>query len=96
MDTKKAKKINLKNKEDGTMEQEVEGIMNAIKGDQVQSGIIPTSGAIVVKNFAGKKTKIDKSTVIKGRQFFVKKGTSWEDIDFFCRKNINFTSKDFE
>lgn len=93
---KKAKEIKIKGKEGEPVEKEVEGIMNAIKGDQIQNGNIPDSSTIIVSNFAGRKTKRDKSVVFKGKQYFLKKGTAWEDVDNFFRKWVSFSTEDFE
>ena len=98
MKEKKAKEIKLKNQgsENITMEAEIAGAMNAIKDDKIKNGIIPTTSHIVIDNFAGKKLKRVKSVIFKGIQYFLKKGTEWNDIDAFYRRNIRFSSKDFE
>jgi len=92
----KATEIKLKKTDDESVEKEIEGVMNAVKTNKVENGIIPKSPSIVINNFAGKKLIRDKSIVKGGNQYFMKKGTAWEDVDMFFRRHCSFSDKDFD
>lgn len=98
MDTKKSKETKMKIRKVDSQDEgkEIEGIMNSIKNHKVDEGLIPKSPNIVINNFTGKKLKITKSVVLRGRQYFVKAGTKWTDVDKFLRRHISFTETDFE
>lgn len=96
MELSNKKELKVKEEKKQTVEGELKEVINVIKDDQVKNGNIPDSPPIEVYNFAGKKLKIDKSVVWKGKQYFVKKGTAWEDVGMFFRKQISFSNRDFE
>ena len=94
---KKETKIQLKDvKENDPIEKEIEGIMNVIKDEKIKNGIIPPSNPISINNFAGKVLKRNKSIIFKGQQLFLNKGVAWKDVNAFFRKNMKFSSEDFE
>lgn len=95
-ETKRPKELKIKENEKQSIEVEVKEVMNTIKDSQIKNGMIPSTPPIEVYNFAGKILKIDKSVLWNDKQYFVKKGTAWEDVDAFFRRHISFSTKDFE
>jgi len=94
---KKVNKLKLKNDiNDAPIESQLEGIMNTIKKDKIQNGIMPKTAGISIMNFAGKVLSKGKSCYVNGNQYFINAGTAWEDIDNFHRRHIAFTDDDFE
>lgn len=95
----KTKKTELKLKDvssNKTIEKELEGVLNVIKDDKIQNGIIPKTPSVMIQKFAGRILKRGKSVYFNGHQYFVQPGTAWEDIDQFARKHISFSNEDFE
>lgn len=95
-ETKKVKNLKLKEVNNQSIEDEVQGIMNVIKNDQIQNGNIPRTSPIAVMNFAGKVLNKCKSVYMNCNQYFLNAGTAWEDIDAFHRKHISFSESDFD
>lgn len=98
MTDKKNMKRELKlkvNKGESDAEEVAEAI-NTIKEHDVKNGRMPKTASVKIEDFAGKVLKRTKSVIKGNNQVTVEKGTKWEDIDAFGRKQISFQKEDFE
>lgn len=96
---KETKELKLKVKDQENTDQvinEVGSAINAIKENKIQNGHLQPSARIKIHDFTGKSLKIGKSIVIGGTQHFLKKGTQWDDVTPFLRKQLSFKDSDFE
>jgi hypothetical protein len=92
----------MKDKKDIRKEQanEIEAVLNAVKKDKEENGVIPADNKKIIiidgqKDFSGKSLKIQKGLFKNGQNYSYAAGTKWEDIDIFGRKNIHFSESDF-
>lgn len=95
----KAKKSTIvlhENKENAGASEELKDVFNAIKDEQIKNGNVLPSTPVNVIDFTGKVLKRDKSVLLNGGQYTVKKGTDWKDMSAFHKKQIKFSSVDFE